>query len=192
MDEGHIPGLSAAVVSRDKILWSAAYGTSDPQLERVTEIQDLFTHASISKTVASVAIMQLYERGLFSLDDDVSMHVGYMVRNPKHNDTAITMKMLMTHMSSISDNYYNDIYDKYAVKGGRSAPMSRTCPIHPFFTPLVQIQRWQWVTSASSYSPNTPIVCSAVRNPVFTSITRTSEPRWQHAWVSRLPAMPES
>lgn len=62
-----------------------------------------FRVASISKTVTTLAIMQLVERGLLDLDADVSDALGWRLRNPHWPDAAITTRMLLTHTSSLRD-----------------------------------------------------------------------------------------
>lgn len=48
--------------------------------------------------------MQLREAGKLSLDDDFSDLVGFKVRNPKFPETVITLKMVLSHRSSINDS----------------------------------------------------------------------------------------
>jgi CubicO group peptidase (beta-lactamase class C family) len=51
----------------------------------------------------SVAVMQAIEDGLLELDSDVNDVVPFRVRNPRHPDAPITLRMLLTHTSSIRD-----------------------------------------------------------------------------------------
>jgi CubicO group peptidase (beta-lactamase class C family) len=53
--------------------------------------------------------MQLKEAHKLSLDDDFSNLIGFKIRNPKFPETVITLKMVMSHTSSINDNqgYFN-------------------------------------------------------------------------------------
>jgi CubicO group peptidase (beta-lactamase class C family) len=64
----------------------------------------LFMLASISKTVTTVAVLQLWEQGRFGLDDDVNAYLPFRVVNPHFPDVPITFRMLLTHTSSIQDN----------------------------------------------------------------------------------------
>jgi len=48
--------------------------------------------------------MQLWEQGLFDLDDDVNDYLPFSVRNPNYPDTPLTFRMLLSHRSSISGN----------------------------------------------------------------------------------------
>jgi CubicO group peptidase (beta-lactamase class C family) len=70
---------------------------------------DLFRIASISKSFSATAIMQLIEQGKLALTDDFSDLVGFKVRNPAFPEAVITLKMVLSHTSSINDSegYFN-------------------------------------------------------------------------------------
>jgi CubicO group peptidase (beta-lactamase class C family) len=48
--------------------------------------------------------MQLAERKKLSLEDDISNLVGFKIRNPKFPGTTITLRMVMSHRSSLNDS----------------------------------------------------------------------------------------
>ncbi|MGC3947628.1 MAG: serine hydrolase domain-containing protein, partial [Chryseolinea sp.] len=66
--------------------------------------RSIFRIASISKSFSAVTIMQLMEAGKLSLDDDFSKLVGFPVRNPNYPDKVITLRMVMSHTSSVNDS----------------------------------------------------------------------------------------
>jgi CubicO group peptidase (beta-lactamase class C family) len=105
MENAHIPGLATWAIKNGQVIWQQCYGYAN--LEDSIEVADttIFTLASISKTITGTAIMQLWERGEFGLDDDINDYLPFNVRNPNYPDSAITFLMLMTHMSSIMDNW---------------------------------------------------------------------------------------
>jgi CubicO group peptidase (beta-lactamase class C family) len=66
---------------------------------------------SISKTITATAVMQLWEKGKFKLDDDVNGYLPFKERNPYFPDDPITFRELLTHKSSIKDGpAYEDSY----------------------------------------------------------------------------------
>jgi len=71
--------------------------------KELLESSDLFRIASISKSFTATGLMQLVEKGTLSLDDDVSELIGFRIRNPKFPNTVITLRMLLSHTSSIND-----------------------------------------------------------------------------------------
>jgi len=103
MQSEHIPGVATWCGKNGQAIWEQYYGYA--RLEDSTPVTDstIFSLMSISKTITGTAIMQLWERGEFGLDDDVNDYLSFNVRNPSHPDSAITFRMLMTHTSSIQD-----------------------------------------------------------------------------------------
>lgn len=62
-----------------------------------------FRIASISKLVTAVGVWQLIEQGLINPNADVSQYLGFELKNPHFPDTPITVRMLMSHTSSIRE-----------------------------------------------------------------------------------------
>ena len=107
MEQYHIPGLAAMVVKYDSIILSSNYGYSNIVLNQSVQDSTLFLMASISKTIMATAIMQLWEDGLFDLNENINNYLQpeFQVINPYYPNDTITFKMLMTHTSSIKDNW---------------------------------------------------------------------------------------
>jgi CubicO group peptidase (beta-lactamase class C family) len=101
----HIPGLTALIVKYDSVVWSRNYGYANLDWSQPVEDSTLFHMASISKTILITALMQLWEQGLFNLEDDINDYLqpDFQVQNPYYPNDTITIKMLMTHTSSIDD-----------------------------------------------------------------------------------------
>ncbi|UCF64431.1 MAG: serine hydrolase [bacterium] len=107
MNTYHFPGVQACIVKDDQLIWKGAYGYANIGHNRPVTDSTLFYLASISKTFAATAMMQLWENGSFNLDDDINNYLPFFqVRNPYHPNTPITFRMLLTHTSSIRDNSY--------------------------------------------------------------------------------------
>jgi CubicO group peptidase (beta-lactamase class C family) len=104
MQQSAVAGLSVAVVKKGKIIYTNSFGMKD--IESNTPLTDdcLFRIASISKSFSATSIMQLVEAGKLSLEDDISNLVGFKIRNPKFPETVITLRMAMSHRSSINDS----------------------------------------------------------------------------------------
>ena len=118
MEAEHIPGLSACAVHDGEIIWSGNYGYANISQNIEPTDSTLFLLGSISKTFVAVALMQLWEDGLFGLDDDISQYLPWEVHNPNYPDSPITFRMLMTHTSGIIDNW--DVLDPLSTWGGDS------------------------------------------------------------------------
>ena len=97
-------GLSVAVAKNNKIIYSKSFGWKDKESQQPLMEDHIFRIASISKSFSATSIMQLVEAKKISLDDDVSNLIGFKVRNPKFPETVITLRMLLSHLSSINDS----------------------------------------------------------------------------------------
>ena len=62
-----------------------------------------FRIASISKLITAIGVWQLIERGAIDPETDVSRYLGFILRNPAYPDTPITVRMLLSHTSSIRE-----------------------------------------------------------------------------------------
>ena len=106
MGEHECVGLSVVVVRDNKIVYYGSFGYnpdySDSTKRTPIKREDINYIASISKTFISAAIMQLKEKGLLKLDDDINKYLDFSVRNPYYPDVPITIRMLLTHRSSIN------------------------------------------------------------------------------------------
>ena len=105
MAEYHIPGLSACIVKDDEIMWTGSYGYADIEQNKEVTDSTIFLLASISKTFTATALMQLWEDGLFELDDDINDYLPseLLIHNPYYPNDKITFRHLLTHTSSIAE-----------------------------------------------------------------------------------------
>lgn len=104
MQQHRVMGLSVAVVKKNKIIYNQSFGLKDAATNAALTNDCLFRIASISKSFSATSILQLVEANKLSVDDDISGLVGFRVRNPNHPDSVITLRMLLSHQSSINDS----------------------------------------------------------------------------------------
>jgi len=104
MERYHAVGAAVAVVKNGKLVYTHAFGLKDLENNVPLNNQDIFRIASISKSFSATAIMQMVEAGKISLDDDFGELVGFKIRNPKFPDQKITLKMALSHTSSLNDS----------------------------------------------------------------------------------------
>lgn len=72
--------------------------------------------------------MTLYEQGKVYLDDDISNYLGFKVINPYYPDDKVTLKMLLTQTSSLTDG---DDHNGYDLINGTNI----TCSLKDLLTP---------------------------------------------------------
>ncbi|MDO7844560.1 serine hydrolase domain-containing protein [Sphingomonas immobilis] len=80
-----------------------AEGFADAAANRAVTPDDPVRVASISKLVTGIAVMRLVEAGKLDLDADVSRLLGWSLRNPAFPDVAVTLRLLLSHRSSLTD-----------------------------------------------------------------------------------------
>ena len=101
-------GGSLAVIKNNTTLYCDSIGIS--RLKNESSNKDIkYRTASISKLFTAIAIWQLDEQGKLNVSEDVSKYLNFQLKNPKFNNITITIKMLLSHTSSIreSDSNYN-------------------------------------------------------------------------------------
>lgn len=88
----------------DGITSVTARGLADRASGRRVTADDPVRVASISKLVTAIGVMRLVEAGKLDLDADVSQYLGWRLRNPAFPATPITLRLLMSHRSSLTDH----------------------------------------------------------------------------------------
>ncbi|MBD9478027.1 serine hydrolase domain-containing protein [Pseudoxanthomonas sp. PXM02] len=93
---------------RDGVVATRAEGVADLTTGRKVTADDSVRVASISKLVTAIGLMRLVEAGTLDLDADVSTYLGWTLRHPRFPDTPITLRLLLSHRSSLTDaaGYY--------------------------------------------------------------------------------------
>ena len=113
--ERQIPGAVALVARNGKIVYLEAFGMADNETGRILKSDDIFRIASQTKAITSTAVMQLWEQGLFQLDDPISNWIpefndvgvlkefneDEMTWTTDPVDKPITIRHLLTHTSGI-------------------------------------------------------------------------------------------
>ncbi|WP_447939085.1 serine hydrolase domain-containing protein [Pseudoxanthomonas mexicana] len=93
---------------RDGVVSTRAEGMADLATGRTVTADDPVRVASISKLVTTIGVMRLVEAGKLDLDADVSTYLGWTLRHPRFPATPITLRLLLSHRSSLTDaaGYY--------------------------------------------------------------------------------------
>jgi CubicO group peptidase (beta-lactamase class C family) len=116
--KNNLTGISVCLVKDSRVVYSYHDGLRDVDRNLPVNENTVFRIASVSKMFTVTALMQLYEKGLFKLEEDVSKYLGFELRNPNFPDKPITFQMLMSHTSSIRDGvgYDNFLAASYSQK----------------------------------------------------------------------------
>jgi len=103
VDNFGLMGLSVVLFANNDIAYEGTFGYAVYEAERELTRNSIFRIASITKTVSSIALMQLAEQGLVDIDADISNYLGWELRNPNQPDEVITLRHLLGHTSGIRD-----------------------------------------------------------------------------------------
>lgn len=75
---------------------------------RAVTTNDPVRVASISKLIVALTVMRLVDEGHLDLDRNIESYLGFAIRHPEFPDVPITLRMLLSHRSGITDGieYY--------------------------------------------------------------------------------------
>ena len=104
VSEGDLPSLQAAVVHKDEIIWSEAFGES-------TSVEHVYMNGSVQIVFDATAVLQLYERTMIDLDADISIYLPFTDRHPDYPDTPITIRMILGHRSGLDAFWWQFSWD---------------------------------------------------------------------------------
>lgn len=98
------PSISVGVIKNNDVTYAKAFGHADALRKTPASPDTVYQWWSLTKLFTSVAVLQLQERGLLSIDDPVAEHLpGFTTRGKKVNPHDITIKQLLSHSSGLGD-----------------------------------------------------------------------------------------
>ncbi|HUP25233.1 MAG TPA: serine hydrolase domain-containing protein [Thermoanaerobaculia bacterium] len=115
VDQGELPGVITAVARRGKLVHFESYGRRDLESGKPVEDDTIFRIYSMTKPIAGVALMMLYDEGKFRLEDPVSKYLpelkglkvaaedgpdGSPVLEDAHHE--MTIRELMSHTGGLT------------------------------------------------------------------------------------------
>ncbi|MDA0339336.1 MAG: serine hydrolase [Proteobacteria bacterium] len=139
VDDRKLAGIVTLVARRGKIVQFEAYGDADVESDLPMRKDSIFRIYSITKPIASVAVMMLFEEGRFLLSDPISKYIpelanpqvwisgegDEMVTRPAARE--VTIHDLLTHQSGYGYHIIPSVLSaRYEAKG--IVPGSRTVP----------------------------------------------------------------
>jgi CubicO group peptidase (beta-lactamase class C family) len=88
-----IPGLSAAIVFDDSVIWSRGYGFADRDSQIVATPHTPYEVASLSKPFGAVLLLRLVHEGKVRLDDPMSKY------SSDYKTDSVLVRHVLTHTS---------------------------------------------------------------------------------------------
>ncbi len=136
IDDRKLPGAISMVARRGKVIHFETYGNMDDEHSKPMRPDTIFRFYSMTKPIASVGLMMLYEEGRFQLDDPASRFIpefkslkvlaggtadSYEVREPAR---PMTVRDLLMHTSGLvardTQSPVGELYRRAGFKGGES------------------------------------------------------------------------
>ena len=126
---GEIAGAEVLIFKNNNIIWHKNLGYRNYLSKSPLKKNSIYYIQSMTKPIISVAIMQLFEKGLLKLDDFAESYIPEMknlkvVIDPnkgidgptKDIERKITIKQLLTHTSGLSHGLGDNLYEKQLFK----------------------------------------------------------------------------
>lgn len=129
VQENHAIGMVAAVVKDNDTLLFKAYGKADVEWDVPMPVDAMFEIGSVTKQFTAVALLQLRDQGVLSLDDEITRWL------PDFNTRGhtVTLRHLLSHTSGIAD--FTELPEFGSLKTNMSFPRDSAYALiqrHPF------------------------------------------------------------
>jgi CubicO group peptidase (beta-lactamase class C family) len=163
VDSGELAGIVLMVARRGKIVDFETFGMQELEAKKPMQKDTIFRIYSMTKPIAGVALMTLFDEGKFALDDAVEKYIpelaglkvaagdgpdgNPLVEEPHHR---MTIRELMSHTGGLTYGLFSrSQVDLLYVERGVLDPASN---LHEMVKKLGQIPLWRQPGSAWQYS----------------------------------------
>lgn len=107
VDEGEVAGTSLAIVAPGGVVHEHLAGSADRERQKPVTSDTIFRIASMTKPIASLALVQLYERGCFRLGDPVAAYIpefaGLAAPDAPAGSRPMNMRDVLTHQTGLGE-----------------------------------------------------------------------------------------
>ena len=109
MEKHNAVGLSIALVSGDKVVWSQGFGWVDKENKIAATADTVYMLGSGTKTLTAVAVLKLVEQGIISLDEPIANYIPEFNMLDRYPEQArnMTIRRSLNHHSGIPGDLYN-------------------------------------------------------------------------------------
>jgi CubicO group peptidase (beta-lactamase class C family) len=166
IDDQRLPGALSLVARGGRIVHLETYGSMDVERQKPVQLDTIFRFYSMTKPIASVGLMMLYEEGRFQLEDPASRFIpefknlkvlaGGTADNPQVREPAreVSMRDLLMHMSGLvardTSSTVGELYRRAGLKGGDSDFVLADLPRRLDGIPLQVDPGTQWIYGIST------------------------------------------
>jgi CubicO group peptidase (beta-lactamase class C family) len=166
IDDQRLPGALSLVARGGKVVHLETYGSMDDRRQKPVQLDTIFRFYSMTKPIASVGLMMLYEEGRFQLEDpasrfipefkDLKVLTGGTADEPQVREPAREMSIrdLLMHMSGLvardTNSPVGELYRRAGLKGGDSDFLLSDLPRRLSSIPLQVDPGTQWIYGIST------------------------------------------
>jgi len=137
VSETKLPGLSIAAVRDGKVVYSRGFGFRDIAGGKPATPETLYCIGSVTKSFTCIAIMQLQEKGLLSVEDEVGKHIPF---NMRAKGEPVRIWHLMSHSSGVPALGYAEAVIRHTMKSTDTwLPLVNGDDIYTF---MDEAERW--------------------------------------------------
>lgn len=101
MKDSHIVGTAVAVADGKDVLYARGFGVKDVKTREPVTPETIFGCASVSKSFTAMAITQLCDEGLMSLDDPVIEHIPEFRLVGEEDMGDVRMRHILSHTTGL-------------------------------------------------------------------------------------------
>jgi CubicO group peptidase (beta-lactamase class C family) len=104
LEKARLHGMAVGIVRERGLVWSRGFGYSDLETRTKPDELTIFRVASITKTFTALAILQLRDEGLLTLEDPLVLHIPeFSGANPGAGRLEdVTIKRMLTHRAGLT------------------------------------------------------------------------------------------
>ena len=103
-EKTEVIGAGILVNQGGERIFECYYGYGNWAHDRAVDADTVYKVASVSKHIAAIGLMRLYDQGLIDLDAPLTSESGKAIANPYYPDRTINLRQVMSHTSSFKDD----------------------------------------------------------------------------------------
>ncbi len=170
IEPGKIPGSLTLVARRGQVCYLEKQGRRDLERDLPVEEDTIFRIYSMTKPITSLALMQLYERGLFALNDPVHRFIpewrdlrifkagSWPLYDTEACQRPMTVRHLLTHMSGLTYGFLHATNVDYGYRKARIGSLQPGQTLRDMIEGLAQLPLEFEPGSAWNYSVATDVL----------------------------------
>lgn len=99
--DNHVPGAAVAISENNEIIYAKGFGVRDVNANEPVDPCTIFGIASVSKSFAALAIMELQDKGMLSVDDPVVKYIPQWRISGVDDMSDIKISHLLSHTTGV-------------------------------------------------------------------------------------------